>query len=176
MFFESWDDILRVMSVGVLAYAGLVIMLRISSNSTLSKMNAFDLVVTVALGSTLSTILVSKDLSLATGLAALALLVVLQLLITWCSVRSSLVSRVVKTAPTVLLLDGALRRDAMRSVRITGEEVMAAVRQQGQGSLADIDAVILESDGSLSVITAKQAGDRSAYAGLVGASSDAIVD
>lgn len=172
MLFDSWDNIIRVVSVGILAYAGLVIMLRISGNRTLSKMNSFDLVVTVAFGSTLSTILVNKNVTLATGLAALALLVVLQLAITWCSVRFRLVSSIVKTAPTVLLLEGELRYDALKRVRVTGEEVMAAVRRQGRGSLADIDAVILESDGSLSVIPTSQAGNRSAYDGLARPGSD----
>lgn len=174
MFFESWDNIIRVVSVGILAYAGLVVMLRISGNRTLSKMNSFDLVVTVAFGSTLSTILINKNVTLATGLTALGLLVFLQLLITWFSVRSSLVSRIVKTTPTVLLFDGKLRHDALKRVRVTRDEVMAAVRRQGQGSLADIDAVVLESDGSLSVIPSTRAGNRSAYAGLAGAQSDAV--
>lgn len=167
MFFDSWSDIYRVIVVGILAYAGLVLLLRISGNRTLSKMNSFDLVVTVAFGSTLSTILVSKDVSLAVGLAALALLIVLQLVITWCSVRFGFVNDLVTTAPTVLLLDGRLRTDALKRVRVTRDEVMAAVRQQGQGSLDNIDAVILESDGSLSVISANQAGNRSAYGKLV---------
>jgi uncharacterized membrane protein YcaP (DUF421 family) len=166
MFFDSWDNIIRVAAVGVLAYAGLVFMLRVSGNRTLSKMNSFDLVVTVAFGSTLSTILINKNVSLAEGLAALALLVVLQLLITWCSVRSPLVSDIVKTAPTVLLLDGELQHDAMMRVRVTSAEVMAAVRQQGLGSLGDIDVVVLESDGSLSVVPSSHASDRSAYRGL----------
>lgn len=167
MFFDNWSNIYRVIVVGILAYAGLVLLLRISGNRTLSKMNSFDLVVTVAFGSTLSTILVSKDVSLAVGLAALALLIVLQLVITWCSVRFGVVNDLVTTAPTVLLLDGRLRTDALKRVRVTHDEVMAAVRQQGQGSLDDIDAVILESDGSLSVISAKRAGNRSAYGKLV---------
>lgn len=96
----------------MLAYAGLVVLLRISGNRTLSKMNSFDLVVTVAFGSTLSTILVNKDVSLAEGLTALALLVVLQLIVTWCSVRSRFISKVVETEPTMLLHDGAARRYA----------------------------------------------------------------
>ena len=62
----------------------------------------------------------------------------------------------------------------MKRVRVTSGEVMAAVRQQGQGSLADIDAVILESDGSLSVIPAAHAGNRSAYAGLAGSQTDVV--
>lgn len=166
MLVESWENIFRVVVVGILAYAGLVLMLRISGNRTLSKMNSFDLVVTVAFGSTLSTILVNKDVSLALGLAALALLVVLQLVITWCSVRSSFINDIIKTSPTVLVLDGLLRRDALKRVRVTEDEVLAAIRQQGQGALEDIDAVILETDGSLSVIPSSQAGNRSAYGAL----------
>ncbi|MGG7604030.1 DUF421 domain-containing protein [Massilia sp. BKSP1R2A-1] len=164
MWFESRHNIYRVIVVGVAAYAGLVVLLRASGNRTLSK--SFDLVVTVAFGSTLSTILVNRSVSLAVGLAALALLVVLQLAITWLSVRSSFVSRIVKTAPTVLLREGQLRHEALKRVQVTGDEVMGAVRQHGYGSLHDIDLVVLETDGSLSVIAARQAGDRSAYGRL----------
>lgn len=171
MFFDGWENIYRVAVVGLLAYFGLVVMLRVSGNRTLSKMNSFDLVVTVAFGSTLSTILVSKDVSLAVGLAALALLIALQLAITWCAVRSPLISDIVKTAPTMLVLDGRLREDAMKRARVTHDEVLAAVRQQGHGSLENIDAVILEADGSLSVISASQAGDRSAYGELPSSAS-----
>ena len=166
MFFDNWHNIYRVLAVGVLAYAGLVVLLRISGNRTLSKMNSFDLVVTVAFGSTLSTILVNSSVSLAVGLAALALLVVLQFAITWSAVRSAFVSKAIKTAPTVLLFEGRLQPDAMRQVRITRDEVLAAIRQHGHGALGDIDAVVMETDGSLSVIAAGKAGNRSAYGPL----------
>jgi len=55
---------------------------------TLSKMNAFDLVVTVSLGSTLATVLLAKDVALADGALAFGLLVGLQFLVTWSSVRA----------------------------------------------------------------------------------------
>lgn len=166
MWFDSWDNLHRVVLVGIAAYAGLVVLLRASGNRTLSKMNSFDLVVTVAFGSTLSTILVSSDVTLAVGLTGLALLVVLQLAITWLSVRFSLINRIVKTRPTVLLREGRLCHEALRRVRVTSDEIMGAVRQQGYGTLHDIDLVVLETDGSLSVVHASQAGDRSAYGRL----------
>lgn len=166
MFFDGWGSIFRVLTVGVLAYGGLVLLLRISGNRTLSKMNAFDLVVTVAFGSTLSTILVNSDVSLATGLAALALLVLLQFAITWTSVRLRFVNAAVKTRPTMLVRDGAMLHDAMRGVRITTDEILSAVRKQGCGSLDSVAAVVLETDGSLSVVAAGQAGDRSALEGV----------
>lgn len=74
MFFSGWDSLFRTLVVGVLAYIALVVFLRISGKRTLSKMNDVDLVVTVALGSTLATILLAKDMALAEGLLAFALL------------------------------------------------------------------------------------------------------
>jgi uncharacterized membrane protein YcaP (DUF421 family) len=67
MFFDDWNDLGRVALVGALAYATLVLLLRGSGKRTLSKWNAFDLIVTIALGSTLATVLLSKDVSYAEG-------------------------------------------------------------------------------------------------------------
>ncbi|MCA9113241.1 MAG: hypothetical protein KDA52_25030, partial [Planctomycetaceae bacterium] len=65
MLFSGWDSLVRTLVVGVLAYVALVILLRISGKRTLSKLNAFDLVVTVALGSTLATVLLNRNIALA---------------------------------------------------------------------------------------------------------------
>ena len=71
MFFSTWAALGRVLVIGPLAYVALVLLLRISGKRTLTKLNAFDLVVTVALGSTLATVLLSKSVSLAEGVLAL---------------------------------------------------------------------------------------------------------
>ncbi len=60
-------------------------------------MNAFDLVITVALGSMLATVLLSRSVPLSDGALALALLVYLQYAITWLSVRSARVRNLVKS-------------------------------------------------------------------------------
>ena len=89
-FFSSWTSIARVLLVGVAAYAGLVLLLlllRVSGKRTLTKMNTFDLVVTMALGSTLATVLLTKSVALADRLTAFALLILLQYGLTWLSVR-----------------------------------------------------------------------------------------
>ena len=67
MFFQGWTGVVRTVIVGVLAYAGLVLVLRISGKRTLAKLNAFDLVVTVALGSILASILLQESVALAEG-------------------------------------------------------------------------------------------------------------
>jgi uncharacterized membrane protein YcaP (DUF421 family) len=142
----------RTALIGVLAYAVLVLFLRISGRRTLSKMNAFDLVVTVALGSTLATILLDAAVSLAQGALALGLLVLLQFLITWSSVRAGWVRRLATGEPILLLRDGQMLPGAMRRARVTAAELRAAVRAAGIGDLPAAAAVVLETDGSFSVI------------------------
>jgi len=152
MFFDNWADLVRIVVIGVLAYGGLVVILRVSGKRTLSKMNAFDLVVTVALGSTLATVLLSKSVAFAEGLLAFAVLVTLQFVVTWSSARSSVVSRLVKNEPKLLFYEGRYLRDAIRAERLTEEEVEAAVRQQGIANLENVGAAVLETDGSVTVV------------------------
>lgn len=152
VFFNGWAGLLRVVVVGTLAYIALVLLLRVSGKRTLSKMNAFDLVVTVALGSTLATVILSKDVALAEGMMAFALLIGLQFVITWLSVRSSTVGHLVKAQPTLLLYQGKFLPDQMRRTRVLETEVHAAIREQGVAALEDVEAVVLETDGSFAVV------------------------
>ncbi len=152
MWFDSWSGVIRVVVVGTAAYVSLVLLLRISGKRTLSKLNAFDLVVTVALGSTLATVLLSKDVAAAEGLAAFLVLILGQFIISWLSVRFSFVSKLVKSEPRVLLWRGRPLPHALRSERVTVKELESAVRGAGLDSLGSAGAVILETDGSLQVV------------------------
>lgn len=151
-FFQDGAALVRTLVVGILAYASLVLLLRLTGKRTLSKMNAFDLVVTIALGSTLATILLNKDVTLAQGLLALALLVGLQFAVSWSSVRVRWVRRLVTGEPSLLVRRGAFLHEAMRRARITKDEVRAAVRGAGLRAIEDAEAVVLETDGSISVV------------------------
>jgi uncharacterized membrane protein YcaP (DUF421 family) len=142
----------RLLVIGIAAYAALVVILRLTGKRTLSKMNAFDLIVTVALGSTLATVFLSRDVSLLQGIAAFLMLTLLQFAVTWTSVRSSRFQRWIKAEPRLLAHDGHLLERAMREERITREEIEAAVRGKGLGALSKARSVVLETDGSLSVV------------------------
>ena len=160
MFFDDWSGIWRTLLVGALAYGALIALVRVAGKRTLAKMNAFDLIVTVALGSTLATILLSEDVALAEGVAAFALLIGLQLAITWLSVRTKVVPALVKSEPTLLVFRGRQLDQAIRGQRVSEEEVLQAVRQRGLASVADVHAVVLETDGSFSVMgSASKDGD-----------------
>ena len=173
MFSASWADLGRVAVVGTLAYAALILLLRISGKRTLTKLNAFDLVVTVALGSTLATVLLSKDVSLAEGALALALLVTLQFVITWLSVRSPRFQQLIKAEPTLLLHRGRFLDGALTTERMTREEVLAAMRADNIADIASVAAVVLETDGSISIITETDTEDNRSTLASVHLNGDA---
>ena len=166
IFFNGWSVLGRTLLIGVLAYVSLVFMLRVSGKRTLAKMNAFDLVVTVAIGSTLATIVLSKSVALAEGLLALALLIGMQFAISWSSTRMPWLRRVVTGEPRLLLRDGVMLDDALRDARVTREEVRAAVRSAGIGALGEVAAVVLETDGSFSVIAGQPGAALSSLDGV----------
>lgn len=159
--FNGWPALVRVLVVGILAYASLVVLLRVSGKRTLSRMNAFDLVVTVALGSTLATVLLSRSVALADGILAFGVLIFLQYGITWLSVRSDAVQHLVKAQPALLFHKGVFQDGAMKRERVTREEILAAIRQQSMSAVEDVEAVVLETDGSMTVLQRSSGKDSS---------------
>ena len=167
IFFDSWDTILRTFIIGVLAYVCLVVFLRVSGRRTLSKMNAFDMVVTVALGSTLATILLNRNVALAEGALAFALLIGMQYLVTWTSVRVPWVRKMVTGEPALLVYEGRMLSAALKRARVTEDEINAALRAAGKESFAQVKAVVLETDGSFSIVQKEENVAESSLQGVV---------
>jgi uncharacterized membrane protein YcaP (DUF421 family) len=163
---DDLPAVLRTAVVGVAAYVALIVALRVSGKRTLTKWNAFDFVVTIALGSVLATALTSSQVSLAQVVTAFVVLIALQFVITWLSVRSRLVRRWTKSRPRLLLRHGRFDERALKEERVTRREVLAAVRGSGIGDLDRVAAVVLETDGSVSVIA--DTGAASALADVEG--------
>ncbi len=150
--FNGWNGVLRILLIAPVAYIALVLILRTAGKRTLSKLNAFDFVVTIAIGSTLASIIVTKSVALVEGLVALALLVAFQFAVTSASVRWPRVNSAVKSEPSLLLCRGEPLTAVMRHQRVTIDELKAAVRQAGGHGLEDAEAVFLETDGSLTAL------------------------
>ena len=164
MFFDNWFSLLRILVLGTAAYALLVLYVRLFGKRTLSKLSAFDLVVTVALGSTLSSVIISKEVKLADGALALLLLCGLQFAVAYLVVRSPRAEQLAKSEPRLLYFQNRFIDDAMAAEMITRDDIRAAVRSEGIADLSAVTAVVLEADGSLSVISGP-AGERSTLPG-----------
>ncbi len=148
----------KTVVVGVLCYGGLLVLLRWFGNRSLSKWNAFDWAISVAIGSTLANCLLSKDVSLLQGLVAFAVLLGMQFTVTWLSMRFPFIARIAKSKPVLLLRDGRVLHDAMHRERVVENEIYSALRSAGLAKVEDAAAVVLETDGSFTVV--KELGER----------------
>ena len=173
MFFGNIDGLIRVVVVGACAYWGLILVLRVAGKRSLAKLNAFDFAVTVAIGSTLATVLLSKDVPLAEGLLAFVMLAVLQYIVSKGSVMFPPFKRVVRSEPVQLVIDGRYLDAVLRRQRVTPSEVDAAIRKQGVGRIEEVAAVVLETDGSFSVIRADGGGEMTTLRSVQQPGSDA---
>jgi|GEM_PF-4931904 len=98
-------------------------------------MNAFDFVVTNALGSILASVSLNQNIPIANGVTVILLFIGFQFLFTWLAVR-------VKDK-------GSFLYQAMKKERITVEEIYSAARQKGISTLDGIDMIILETTGDI---------------------------
>lgn len=166
MFFDGWHSLIRVVSLAAATYVLLLAALRVAGTQALAKMSAYDMVITIALGSIVATIPLGTGVTLADGVAVIATYLGLQALMrrvlkSWPPGR-----HLAKNEPRLVLWDGHLLESPMRQVNVTDQEVRAAVRKSGIGSLAMVQAVVLENDGEWSVIRRTAVDDRSALAGV----------
>lgn len=164
MWFDSWSAVLRIALVGAASYVALVLLLRLGGKRVLAKLNAFDLVVTVALGSVLASAVLSKDIRYVDALTAMVLLVGAQWVVSRVTTSLPGGRRFVNAEPTLVVIHGVVVQDALSRLRLTRGEVLQAVRSSGQGGLDGVAAVVLEPDGTLSVVPRSAAGDGTALA------------
>jgi uncharacterized membrane protein YcaP (DUF421 family) len=165
-FFDGWEPVLRVVVVGSLSYIFLLIFVRISGKRTLSKMSAFDFIVTITLGSAFGRILTARNVALVECLAAFLTLILLQWLVSTLRVRFKKFEQLVDAEPALLYFNGRYNTRNMQKERITESEILAKVREEGLASLDEVEAVILESAGTLAVILKQNNGLKQAVAAI----------
>ncbi|MCD0490248.1 DUF421 domain-containing protein [Pedobacter sp. MC2016-14] len=151
LLFKNWESVWHVGVCAVLAYIILFLFIRISGKRTLAKLTAFDFVVTVTLGSTLSSMILAK-VPLVDGSVALALIIAMQYLLAWMARESNTLEKVINSSPTMVFYRGEFLEDAMKKEVLTREEIYAEIRKFRMLDVDQVEAVVMELNGELTVI------------------------
>lgn len=165
--FDGWAPILRILLVGSATYLTLMLLVRISGQRTLAQMSVFDFILAVAIGASFGRILTAREVSIAEGVTAAALLVTLQYVLSSLQYRFSGFARIVRATPVLVFFQGDLVEGTLRKNRLRIQDLHTALRKQGIGSFADVEAIVLEADGKLTVIQTESAHDGSSFRELV---------
>ncbi|MBV8386372.1 MAG: DUF421 domain-containing protein [Acidimicrobiia bacterium] len=133
-------------------FAFLVVGLRTVGRRSLPQLRVADLVAILLLGSAVETAMVAGNTSLAAGLVSAGVLLVLNSSVGRLLARSPRLRHLVGGAPLLLVHDGQLLPDHLRRAGLSVTELDEALRERGECSVADLDEVVLEPDGTVHVI------------------------
>ena len=152
MWFDDWSSLASIVAKALIGFVGLVFLVRIGGKRLLAKLNAFDLVVSFTVGSLLASMILSSQVAVVEGLLALTVLVALAAATSFLASRSRGFRTLIKSQPTLLVYDGDYLRANMRRERIAEVEIAAVMRNHGVHDLADVKAMVLETEGDISVL------------------------
>jgi len=141
------EKVLRSIAV----YLFLVLALRLAGKRELAQLNSLDLVVLLLLSNTVQNAIIGADNSLVGGLIGATVLLTANYLIVRLGFGHPALARALGGTATVLVQKGHTLDGNLRRYLITREELMAAVRRQGARKLQDLDVVVLEANGALTV-------------------------
>lgn len=156
----TWSDAAMTAASAVGIYAAVILYTRIAGLRSFSKMSSFDFAMTVAIGSIIATTVLTSDPPLLQAAAALAALYLLQLGVARLRVRFDSVGRTVDNQAVLLMQDGRIIEDAMRTAAVTRSDLIAKLREANVLRLDQVRAVVLETTGDISVLHADDGDDR----------------
>lgn len=151
LFFKNWESLGHVALCAMIAFLALFLFIRISGKRTLAKLNAFDFVVSVSLGSTMSSMMLLKT-TISEGAVALIIIILLQYFLAFLSKKSNILEKAINSTPSLLFYNGKFLKQNMARELITEEEIYSEVRQFRLQNMDDVWAVVLELNGEMSVI------------------------
>jgi uncharacterized membrane protein YcaP (DUF421 family) len=158
IFYNGGRDLLHTLVLGVTAYFSTLVLLRLTGKRTLTKLNVFDFIFVVALGSIVADTILTPGTTLARGMVAMGVLIGLQLLISFVASRVRPLESLINGTPEALFVRGEFLPDKMKHHRMSRCEILAAIRGAGVARLGEVEAVVLETDGSLSIVRTPDRG------------------
>lgn len=152
----------------IIVYAFLVVCLRLAGKRELVQLNPFDLVVLLTLSNTVQNAIIGDDNSLLGGIIGATSLLVTNFLVVRFLYDHRKLDQAVEGRADVLIENGKVRPQHLRSELITMAQLEAAARKQGFGSLSEVEQCVLEPGGTLTFLGKKPAAEDVRHQELLG--------
>lgn len=147
----SWSTIIAAVVATIAIYIAVIAATRLAGLRTFAKMSAFDFAATIASGSIIASAALTTA-SLAVGVVGLVVLFGAQALVGVMR-RSNALKGIIDNQPIMLVEDGRLLEDNMRTARVHADDIRSKLRSHGISRLEHVRYVILETSGDISVMS-----------------------
>lgn len=147
-----WEVVLR----GVVVFAVLMALIRLSGKRTVGQFTPFDLLVLVLLGDAVQGSMIAGDESLQGGLLLAFTLLACNQLVGFATARSRRLEVLVEGRPDILVRNGQVDRRMLRRADMNIDDLQEAMREHDVVAMEDVRLALLEKDGSITILKRKR--------------------
>ena len=152
----AWQLALR----SLIIFVAFIVVLRLAGKRELGQFTLTDLVLILLVANAVQPAMTGPDTSLTGGLVIIVTLFLANVVLSWLRVRWGSVRGFLEGQPAMLARDGQWYPDAMRRQGIDIDEATMALREHGVHDVTETDLVMLEPDGTISVVPKEGGGLR----------------
>ena len=146
-------DLLIIGFRTVLLYVLIVIILRIMGKREVGELGVIDVVVFIIMAEVAAFALDDPDKKLIQSIVPMLILLAIQVLSSYISLKSKKFRDLVDGDPTLIIKDGKILEKEMRKQRYNLDDLFQQLREQQIGSVHEVSVAYLEPSGNLSVFT-----------------------
>jgi uncharacterized membrane protein YcaP (DUF421 family) len=136
-----------------LVYLFLLVLFRLTGKRTLSELSTFDFILLLIISEATQNALVDDDKSLATGMAVILTLALIELAMSYLKKRFKPLEEIMEGTPVVLVDRGKVIEEHLAKTHVSRDDILQTARQhQGVERMDQIKYAVLETSGGISII------------------------
>ncbi|MFD2656830.1 MULTISPECIES: DUF421 domain-containing protein [Gracilibacillus] len=162
------EEIFTIIFRTLLYYFSIVLIFRLMGKREVGELSLLDIVVFIMIAEIAVLTIEDLELFFGYGLIPMVILLIIQRLTAWISLKSPLFRQWFEGKPAIIITKGKIDEYAMKKNRFNFDDLMQQLRENGTESIKDVSYAILEPSGKLSIIEKKDfANVRNKINGLV---------
>ena len=142
---------LSIMFKTTILYIFIIIVYRIMGKKEVGQLGIVDLIVSILIAELAAISIENADDSIFVSIVPIIVLVIIQVLFNYVSLKSDKFRKLIDGNPTVIIKEGKIKFKEMTKIRYSLDDLITQLREQGIKSIEEVDYAILENDGKLSV-------------------------
>ena len=147
---EDWQFLVNAFIRTVIMFLVILIGLRLMGKRGIHQLSVFELGVIIGLGSAAGDPMFYKDVGILPAIVVFTVVISLYRFVTYLVARNDRLETIIEGRPVYILRDGVIL-DAFKEQLLGHDELFAMLRQQHVSHLGQVQTVIIESDGQLSI-------------------------
>ena len=145
-------DYLKILGLSSLSIFVLFILTKLMGNREMTQLSMFDYAVSITIGSIAAEMATALETDFMQPLIAMVVYAIITIIISYIANKSLVARRIINGNSVILFNNGKLYRENLKKAKLDLSEFLTQCRNQGYFNIADVETIVLESNGRLSML------------------------